>query len=74
VETPPTFEAPTSRVWHLRTGESSDGEVHGEDRGLLESALLADEYDDVFVLTGPSRTLVPVLAAIARLRGRSLPR
>jgi mannose-6-phosphate isomerase-like protein (cupin superfamily) len=165
VERPaPTFEDPTSRVWHLRTAASTEGEVHeqrveyfpgsrfppthlhpaqdehfeveqgqmlfvvdgtehlvaaggtidiprgtphrarnasssqpafvrwetrpalrttefftvaarlGDDRGLLEGALLADEYDDVFVLTGPARMLVPVLAKVARLRGRSLPR
>jgi mannose-6-phosphate isomerase-like protein (cupin superfamily) len=164
VETPPTFEDPTSRVWHLQTAQSSGGEVHeqrveyrpgspfppthlhpaqdehfeveagqmrfvvdgtdhlvaagetidiprgtphrarnasssqpavvrwetrpalrttefftvaarlGDDRRLLDAALLADEYDDVFVLTGPTRRLVPVLATVARLRGRSLPR
>jgi mannose-6-phosphate isomerase-like protein (cupin superfamily) len=164
VEAPPTFEDPTSRVWHLRTGETSGGEVHeqrveyfpgsrfppthlhpsqdehfeveqgrmlfvvdgtehlvaaggtidiprgtphrarnasssqpafvrwetrpalrttefftvaarlGDHRALLESALLAAEYDDVFVLSSPTRLLVPVLAAVARLRGRSLPR
>jgi mannose-6-phosphate isomerase-like protein (cupin superfamily) len=164
VETPPTYEDATSRVWHLRTGPSSGGEVHeqrveyrpgspfppthlhpaqdehfevesgqmrfvvagtehlvaaggtidiprgtphrarnasssepatvrwetrpalrttefftaaarlGDDRKLLDAALLADEYDDVFVLTSPTRLLVPVLARLARRRGRSLPR
>jgi mannose-6-phosphate isomerase-like protein (cupin superfamily) len=46
----------------------------GDDMGLLDSALLAGEYRDVFRLTGPTRFLVPVLAGLARLAGRSLPR
>jgi mannose-6-phosphate isomerase-like protein (cupin superfamily) len=45
----------------------------GDDMGLLDSALLAHEYRDVFLLTGPTRLLVPVVARVARLAGRSLP-
>jgi quercetin dioxygenase-like cupin family protein len=45
----------------------------GADRSVLDAALLADEYRDVFRLTGPVRRLVPVLARIAKLRGRRLP-
>jgi mannose-6-phosphate isomerase-like protein (cupin superfamily) len=160
----PTFEDPTSRVWYLRTAESSGGRVHeqrveylpnspfppthlhpdqdehfvvergkmlfvidgeerivgseetldiprrtphrarnasdsepavvrwetrpalrttefftvaarlGHDAGLLDSALLAQEYGDVFRLTGPLRVMVPVVARVAALSGRSLPR
>jgi quercetin dioxygenase-like cupin family protein len=39
----------------------------------LERALLAHEYRDVFRLTGPRGSMVPFLAAVARLLGRSLP-
>jgi mannose-6-phosphate isomerase-like protein (cupin superfamily) len=28
MDKPPTFETPTSRLWHLRTGTDSSGEVH----------------------------------------------
>jgi mannose-6-phosphate isomerase-like protein (cupin superfamily) len=45
----------------------------GDDRGLLQSALLAHEFRQVFRLSGPTRALVPVLASVARLLGRSLP-
>jgi mannose-6-phosphate isomerase-like protein (cupin superfamily) len=45
----------------------------GDDRSLLDGALLAHEYRDVFRLTGPLRLLVPVLARLATLRGRTLP-
>jgi mannose-6-phosphate isomerase-like protein (cupin superfamily) len=162
LESAPTYETSTSRVWHLRTGDASGGEVHeqlvefvpgspfppthyhpsqderfeiehgamlfvvgGEQRvvaagqsihitrgtphrarnasgaepalvrwetrpalrtteffltaaaldqaGLLDSALLAHEYRDVFRLSGPLRALVPVVAAFSRLVGRTLP-
>jgi mannose-6-phosphate isomerase-like protein (cupin superfamily) len=46
----------------------------GDDMGLLDAALLAHEYRDVFRLTGPKRYLVPVVARLAALRGRALPR
>ena len=161
-DTPPTYETPTSRVWHLRTGASSKGEVHeqrveyrpgspfppmhlhprqdeyfevergamvfdlgGEEhvvgaggsidipRGTphrarnasttepaqvhwttrpalrtteffltavalggadpLDQALLAQEFRDVFRITGPARVAVVVLGRVARLLGRSLP-
>jgi non-heme chloroperoxidase len=45
----------------------------GDDMGLLDSALLAHEYRDVFRLTGPTRLLVPIVAGLARLARRSLP-
>jgi mannose-6-phosphate isomerase-like protein (cupin superfamily) len=45
----------------------------GHDRGMLQSALLAHEFRQVFRLSGPTRALVPVLAGLARLLGRSLP-
>jgi mannose-6-phosphate isomerase-like protein (cupin superfamily) len=41
--------------------------------GLLDSALLAREFREVFQLAGPTRALVPPLAGVARLLGRSLP-
>jgi mannose-6-phosphate isomerase-like protein (cupin superfamily) len=162
-ENPPTHEDATSRVWYLRTADSSDGEVHeqrveylpgspfppthhhpeqdehfeveagamlfvvageerrvaagevidiprgtphrarnasgsasavvrwetrpalrtteffttaarlGDERSVLDAALLAATYRDVFRLTGPTALLVPVLAQAARLRGRRLP-
>lgn len=161
--TTPTYATATSRVWHLRTGESSDGEMHeqrvehfpgspfppthyhpdqdehfeiekgamlfvvdgqeqvvsagqsldiprgsahrarnasdtepavvrwetcpalrtteffltaaalGDDPDVLDSALLAHHYRDVFRLTGPLRHLVPVVAGFARALGRALP-
>lgn len=163
-ENRPTFEDSTSRVWHLRTAESSNGEIHeqrveyfpgspfppahlhpdqdenfeveqgemlfviageqrvvgagetidiprgtphrarnasgaesavvrwetrpalrtteffttaarlGDDAGLLDSALLAHEFRDVFRVTGPLGLVVPVVARLAVLSGRSLPR
>lgn len=163
LESPPTYETSTSRVWHVRTGETSGGDVHeqrveyfpgspfppahyhpnqdehfeiergamlfvvggeervvragesldiprgtphrarnasdtdpafvrwetrpalrtteffltaaalGDEAGLLDSALLAHEYRDVFRLSGPLRPLVPVVAGFARLVGASLP-
>jgi mannose-6-phosphate isomerase-like protein (cupin superfamily) len=45
----------------------------GDEAGLLESALLAREFREVFRLSGPTRALVPPLAGVARLLGRSLP-
>ncbi len=162
-DTMPTHESPTSRVWYLRTAQSSDGEVHeqrveyapgspfppahfhpaqdehfeveqgrmrfvvdgreqlveagggiditrgtphqarngsetevavvrwetrpalrtteffstaaclGSQARLLDSALLAREFREVFRLTGPTRLLVPPLAGLARVLGRSLP-
>jgi mannose-6-phosphate isomerase-like protein (cupin superfamily) len=45
----------------------------GDDMSLLDAALLAHEYRDVFRLTGAKRHLVPVIARLAMLRGRSLP-
>jgi mannose-6-phosphate isomerase-like protein (cupin superfamily) len=45
----------------------------GDRMNLLDSALLAYEYRDVFRLTGPTRLLVPVVARVARLTHRSLP-
>jgi mannose-6-phosphate isomerase-like protein (cupin superfamily) len=45
----------------------------GDDMGLLDSALLAQEYRDVFRLTGAIRLLVPAVAGLARLARRSLP-
>jgi mannose-6-phosphate isomerase-like protein (cupin superfamily) len=45
----------------------------GDDMDLLDSALLADEYRDVFRLTGATRLLVPIVARLARLARRSLP-
>jgi mannose-6-phosphate isomerase-like protein (cupin superfamily) len=45
----------------------------GDDMNLLDSALLAHEYGDVFRLTGPLKVFVPVLARLARLWGRALP-
>ena len=41
--------------------------------GLLESALLAHEYRDVFRATGLPGVIAPVIAILARLLGRSLP-
>jgi mannose-6-phosphate isomerase-like protein (cupin superfamily) len=46
----------------------------GDEMGLLDSALLAHEYDDAFQLVGPARMLVPGIARLATLLGRSLPR
>jgi mannose-6-phosphate isomerase-like protein (cupin superfamily) len=45
----------------------------GDQRSVLDAALLAHTYRDVFRLTGPSALLVPVVARVARLRGRELP-
>ena len=41
--------------------------------GMLERALLAHEYRDVFRASGALGVAVPVLAAVARLLGRRLP-
>jgi len=43
------------------------------DAGALEQAMLAHEFRDVFRVSGPLALLVPALAALARLLGRSLP-
>lgn len=40
---------------------------------LLDAALLAHEFRDVFRLTGPRKFLVPVIGRVARLLGRTLP-
>jgi hypothetical protein len=45
----------------------------GDHRSLLDAALLAHTYRDVFRLTGPTALLVPLVARVARLRGRELP-
>ncbi len=45
----------------------------GDDAALLDRALLAHEYRDVFRLVGPSRFAAAVLGRIARLLGRRLP-
>jgi hypothetical protein len=45
----------------------------GEDMGVLDSSLLAHEYRDVLRLTEATQFLVPVVAGLARLAGRSLP-
>jgi mannose-6-phosphate isomerase-like protein (cupin superfamily) len=44
----------------------------GDDMGLLDAALLAHEYRDVFRLVGPAGPIVPILARLATRRGRSL--
>lgn len=159
----PTYETSISRVWHLRTGDDSDGEAHvqrveylpgspfpplhhhpaqdehfeveqgamlfvvdgeertvaagesvdvprgtphqarnaserepavvhwttrpalrtteffctaaalGDEPSLLDSALLAHEYRDVFRLSGPQAPALPIIAGFARLLGRTLP-
>jgi hypothetical protein len=43
------------------------------DAGMLERALLVDEYRDVFRVSGWRGALVPLIAALARLMGRRLP-
>jgi mannose-6-phosphate isomerase-like protein (cupin superfamily) len=59
----------------LRTTESFTTAARlGEDMNVLDAALLAHEYRDVFRPTGAAPLLVPALAAIARLRGRTVPR
>jgi mannose-6-phosphate isomerase-like protein (cupin superfamily) len=45
----------------------------GDRMGLVDSALLAHEYRDVFRPTGVANVLVGVVARMARLSGRSLP-
>jgi mannose-6-phosphate isomerase-like protein (cupin superfamily) len=45
----------------------------GDERSVLDAALLAHTYRDVFRLTGPTAALVPIVARFARLRGRRLP-
>ncbi len=58
----------------LRTGELFSMAARlGPDRSVLDGALLAHEYREVFRLCGPAGRVVPLLAAVARLRGRSLP-
>ena len=41
--------------------------------GVLDSALLAHEYRDVFRASGLLGAIIPVVAAVARLLGRRLP-
>ena len=58
----------------LRTGEFFSVAARlGSGRSVLDSALLAHEYRDVFRLCGPTGRLVPPLARLATLLGRSLP-
>ena len=58
----------------LRTGEFFSMAARlGPERSALDGALLAYEYRDVFRLCGPVGRAVPLLARVARLRGRSLP-
>jgi mannose-6-phosphate isomerase-like protein (cupin superfamily) len=45
----------------------------GDGAGMLQSALLAHEYRDVFRLTGNRRALVPIIAGLSRLLGTTLP-
>ena len=58
----------------MRTAEffTSAGRL-GDSASLLDSALLAHEYRDVFKATGVIRLFVPVVGRIARLLGRTLP-
>jgi mannose-6-phosphate isomerase-like protein (cupin superfamily) len=46
----------------------------GDGGGVLDQALLAHEFRDVFRLTGPRAIVVPVLGRFARSVGRTLPR
>jgi mannose-6-phosphate isomerase-like protein (cupin superfamily) len=58
----------------LRTGEFFSSAARlGPERALLDSALLAHEYRDVFRLCGPAAHFVPLLAGVARRRRRPLP-
>lgn len=58
----------------LRTGEFFATTARlGDDAGLLDSALLARTYRDVFRLTGPLGAIVPLVGGLARLLGRRLP-
>jgi mannose-6-phosphate isomerase-like protein (cupin superfamily) len=58
----------------LRTTEFFSTAAHlGDDMRLLDAALLAHEYADVFRPTGAAGRLVPTLARLAALLGRSLP-
>ena len=76
----PPHEGATSRVWYLQTAASSHGEVHEQRvESLLGSPFPPthshpdrDEHLEV-ELTGPSARLVPIVARVARLRGRRLP-
>ena len=45
----------------------------GDEAGLLDLALLAREYRDVFRLSGPSAAALPLLARLGRGLGRRLP-
>jgi hypothetical protein len=59
----------------LRTGEFFSSAARlGPEPALLDSALLAHEYRDVFRLCGPASHFVPLLAGVARLRRRPSPR
>jgi hypothetical protein len=74
---PPTHETSVVR-WEtrpaLRTTEFFTVAARlGDDLGLLDSALLAHEYRDVFAPTGVLGKLVPMVAKLAVLRGRRLP-
>lgn len=58
----------------LRTGEFQMLAYRlGSHAGLLDSALLAYEYRDVFRLSGPARLVVPIAGWLARVTGRRLP-
>jgi mannose-6-phosphate isomerase-like protein (cupin superfamily) len=45
----------------------------GDEMRLLDAALLAHEFRDVFRPTGVNRMLVPMVGSLARLLGRRLP-
>lgn len=58
----------------LRTTEFFSTAARLDAQGsVLDAALLAHTYRDVFRLTGPTAVLVPIVARVARLRGRRLP-
>ena len=55
----PDPETPTGRTWILH--------------GTLASAPMAHQYRDVFGVSGVLGSVVPLLAGLARLLGRTLP-
>lgn len=70
--------APAVMLWEtrpaLRTAEFFDTVAAlGDEPRLLDRALLAHEYRDVFRLAGPTRYAVPLVGRLARLVGRRLP-
>lgn len=56
----------------LRSGEFFSTASHIS-TSPLDGALLANEFRDVFRLSGPAAMAVPVLAVVSRLTGRRLP-